>query len=55
LAFPSAADFQFKKPIKTNTDKEKQVFICKTPCFCWFFFVFIGFLYDAERSTNNIF
>jgi len=32
-----------QKPIKTNTNKEKQVFICKAPLFLLVFFVFVGF------------
>jgi len=44
FGFPFGRRFSIQKPIKTNTDKEKQVFICKAPlfllvflCFYWFF------------------
>jgi len=42
------------KEKQRKTNKNRFLFV-KPPCFCWFFFVFVGFFKDAERSTNHFF
>jgi len=45
FGFPFGRRFSIQKTNKNQQGQGKTGFylFCKTPCFCWFLFVFIGF------------